>query len=88
LFLADFVLRMQSLDQIQQKLALAGFEADLRTWRQMLIGDGSLIAKMVAISYLQTDYLVLGDLIADRSIDLSPFSAELERLTTPFDLAD
>lgn len=65
LFLAELVLRMRSADARQQHEALADLEDDLRLWRAVLTGEGTLVSKMVAIAYLHWDELVLADMIAD-----------------------
>ncbi len=65
LFLAELVLRMRSADARQQHAALADLEDDLRLWRAVLTGEGTLISKMLAIAYLHWDELVLADMIAD-----------------------
>ncbi len=88
LFLADLALRMKSGNATQRAAALADLEGDLQVWRTMLIGDGSLISKMVAVANLQGDYLMLADMIADSSIDLRGSSSEIEHLIMPFDRAD
>lgn len=88
LFLADFALRMKEGDAAEKKHALADIEADIRAWRVMLRGEGALISKMVAVTYLHADFLMLGDMIADRGIDISDLSPELDRIVTPFDPVD
>ena len=65
LFLAKFALTMQKGDDTQKQTALTGLCQDINLWRRMLAGEGNLISKMLAIAYLQNDYLVLSDMIAD-----------------------
>jgi len=67
----------------ENDIAAAKFLNDPRTltestWRRMLVGNGGLISKMLAIASLHGDYVLLGDMIADPNIDLAPLSAEIE----------
>jgi hypothetical protein len=77
LVLADIALRMKADSLVRQKAAFAGLADDVRTWRRMLAGSGSLISKMVAISNLQGDYALLADVIADPDAGLDRFSPEI-----------
>ena len=43
---------------------------------------------MVAVSNLQVDYALLADMNADRTMDLTQFSASLDRISKPFDPPD
>ena len=88
LFLADIALRMRSTDMEERKNALAQLEADIRTWHVMLTGEGTLLSQMLAVAYLNADYLLLADMIADEKVDVESFSAEFERMVAPFDYAD
>jgi hypothetical protein len=88
LFLANFALRMKSGAASQQKAALADLERDIRTWRAMLVGDGSLVSKMIAIAWLQGDYLILADMIADARVDLSGLSESVDRMMTLLEQKD
>ena len=65
LFLADAALRLRTGDLRVQRAALADLTDDVRLWRAVLTGRGALTSKMIAIAYLQGDYLVLADMIAD-----------------------
>jgi hypothetical protein len=64
-FLGDTVLRLQSGGAPEQRVALDALIADVGLWRRVLTGQGTLLPKMLAVAYLQSDYLVLGDMIAD-----------------------
>jgi hypothetical protein len=64
-FLDDTVLRLRSGGAREQRAALDALIADVGLWRRVLTGQGALITKMLAVAYLQSDYLVLGDVIAD-----------------------
>ena len=65
LFLASVSLRMQSGDDAQMQGALKTLRQDIDLWHRMLTGEGTLISKMLAVSFLQTDSLILSDMIAD-----------------------
>jgi hypothetical protein len=65
LFLANLSLRMQSGNDAQTQAALESLRQDLALWRRMLAGEGLPLSKLVAGAYLQTDFLVLADMLAD-----------------------
>jgi hypothetical protein len=65
LFLANVALQMQSGDGVQIQAALKALRQDVELWHRMLTGEGTLISKMLAVSFLQTDFLILSDMIAD-----------------------
>jgi hypothetical protein len=65
LFLEDTVLRLRSGGAREQRAALDELVADVGLWRRVLTGQGLLISKMLALAYLESDYLVLADMIAD-----------------------
>ena len=65
LFLADAALRLRTGEPRVERAALADLTDDVRLWRAVLTGRGALISKMIAIAYLEGDYLVLADMIAD-----------------------
>jgi hypothetical protein len=65
LFLAKFALEMQKGDEMRRQAALTVLRKDMDLWRRMLGGEGTLISKMLAVAYLQNDYLVFSDMIAD-----------------------
>jgi len=88
LFLADMALRLASRDAEQQKRAMVDLGKDIEIWRAMLLGEGSLISPMIAIANLQADFLLLADMLADQSLDVSAITAELDHAVTLFDLAD
>ena len=77
LVLADIALRMKADSLAKQKAAFADLGDDIRTWRRMLAGSGSLISKMIAVANLQGDYALLADVIADPDAELDRFSAEI-----------
>ena len=88
LFLADLALRLASREPGQQKQAMLVLDKDVRLWRTMLLGDGSLIVPMMAMANLQTDYLLIADMLADTSLDLAAITAELDRALVLFDPSD
>ena len=88
LFLAQLALQMRARSHFQAQLGLAELEGDIRLWRRVLTGEGTLLWKMLAIAFLQSDYLLLADLIADPGIDLAPGERYAESLVPPFDAGD
>jgi len=79
LFLTNTALRIRTGTTVRTKnAALVDLRNDVSTWRRMLVGNGGLISKMLAIASLHGDYVLLGDMIADPNIDLAPLSAEIE----------
>jgi hypothetical protein len=88
LFLAQLALQMRARSRSARQLALAELEADIRLWRRVLIGEGGLLWKMLSIAFLQSDFLLLGDLIADGDIDLDPREEYADSLVPLFDAAD
>lgn len=85
LFLANASFELQQGSESQKRSALEGLRQDIDLWRRVLIGDGGPISKMVAVSYLQTDYLILSNLIADPSTSIPP---SIEEILPPSDLGD
>lgn len=89
LFLADVALRIRQPSHVlEREEALQTLHADMSLWRTVLRGDGDLVWKMVATSNLHADYLLLGDMITDRGIDLSAYAPQIETmldLMTPQD---
>jgi hypothetical protein len=81
LFLANTALRIKTGRTAQiKKAALADLDRDVGMWRRMLTGNGGVASKMVAIANLHSDYILLGDMIADPSVDLSPLTADIDDL--------
>jgi len=70
LFLAKFALQMQTGDEMRRQSALTILRKDMDLWRRMLGGEGNLISKMLAVAYLQNDYLLFSDMIADPDIPI------------------
>jgi len=88
LFLAQLALQMRASRSLQAQLGLAELEGDIRLWHRVLTGEGTLRWKMLAIAFLQSDYLLLADLIADPSIELAPGERYAESLVPLFDAGD
>lgn len=65
LFLGAIALHLRSVFERERERALADLEADVQLWRVVLIGTGGLLSKMLSIACLQSDYLLLSDVIAD-----------------------
>jgi hypothetical protein len=77
LYLANAALLLKTGARSQQQAALADLREDIETWRNVLIGTGSLVSKMIAVANLQGDYAVLADIIAEREFDLAGYSREI-----------
>jgi hypothetical protein len=88
LFLAQVALQMRAPSPMQRQIGLAELEVDIRAWRRVLAGEGTLLWKMLAIAFLQSDYLLLADLIADPEVDLAPREQYAESLVPLFDAGD
>jgi len=88
LFLAQLALQMRAPKPLERQLGLAELESDIRLWRRVLTGEGTLRWKMLAIAFLQSDYLLLADLIADPEIDLVLNERYAEALVPVFDTGD
>jgi hypothetical protein len=88
LFLAQLALQMRAHRHNQRQLGLAELEVDIRLWRRVLTGEGTLLWKMLAIAFLQSDYLLLADLIADPGVELAPGEQYAESLVPLFDAGD
>jgi hypothetical protein len=88
LFLADAALRLRTGEPRVQRAALADLTDDVRLWRAVLTGRGALISKMIAIAYLQGDYLVLADMIADPRAIVPAGAADADEVVPVFALGD
>jgi hypothetical protein len=78
LFLEETVLRLRDGSAREQRAALDQLIADVGLWRRVLTGQGLVISKMLALAYLESDYLVLADMIADprAAVPLGPDDAD------------
>ena len=88
LFLEETVRRLRYGTLGEQREALAELVADVNLWRRVLIGQGLLVSKMLSLAYLQSDYLVLADLIADPHAPVPLGAADAESVVPLFALAD
>jgi len=88
LFLAQLALQMRARRPVQRQLGLAELELDIRLWRRVLTGEGTLRWKMLAIAFLQSDYLLLADLIADPDVELALAEKYADSLVPLFDAGD
>jgi hypothetical protein len=84
LFLADAALRLRTGEPRVQRAALADLTDDVRLWRAVLTGRGALISKMIAVAYLEGDYLVLADMIADSQAAVPLGAADADVVVPPF----
>ena len=84
LFLADAALRLRTGESRAQRAALADLTDDVRLWRAVLTGRGALISKMIAIAYLEGDYLVLADMIADSQAPVAVGTADADVIVPLF----
>jgi hypothetical protein len=87
LFLAAIALHLRSDFAHERELALADLESDVQLWRAVLKGDGELLWKMLSIANLESDYLLLADLIADGQVMLPP-GETADTLVPLFDLRE
>jgi len=88
LFLAVVALRMRSGIPDEQKSGLTDLERDVQLWRTVLTGEGSMLSSMLSTAFLQEDYLVLADMIADGRLRLPPGATEGDVVAPVFDLRD
>jgi hypothetical protein len=88
LFLAAIALHLRSVFAPERERALADLEGDVQLWRTVLTAKGALPSKVLSIACLQSDYLLLADLIADRHASLPGGAPEADFLVPVFDLRD
>jgi hypothetical protein len=88
LLLADVANRIQTGNVEQQHDALNDLQQDMRLWRAMLKGDGTLISKMLSVAYLHSDMILIADLITDSSTDLKSLEDILDPILLPFNPQD
>jgi hypothetical protein len=87
LFLAAIALHLRSGFGHERALALADLESDIQLWRAVLVADGELLWKMLSVANLESDYLLLADVIADDQVVLPP-GETAETLVPLFDLRE
>jgi hypothetical protein len=88
LFLAQLALQMRARRPLERQIGLAELELDIRAWRRVLSGEGTLRWKMLALAFLQSDYLLLADLIADPDVELALDEKYADSLVPLFDAGD
>ena len=88
LFLANFAMRIQTISTGEQRAAIDDLGRDLRTWKTIILGDGTLISKMIAAASVHRDLSVLADMIVDPNSDMALFDGEQGGILTPSALAD
>jgi hypothetical protein len=86
LFLADVALRLRSASPAVRAQALSALTQDILVWRSMLSGEGDLLSKMLSVSYLNADYLLLADAIADPAFAL-PDAQDASEVAPLFELS-
>jgi len=87
LFLGAIALHLRSGFAHERALALADLESEVQLWRTVLVGDGELLWKMLSIANLESDYLLLADVIADGQMALPP-GETADSLVPLFDLRE
>ena len=70
LYLAGIADAVQSGTDAARRTAIASLAGDVALWRRMLQGEGTLVSKMIATAYLHADFILLADMIEDRSVPL------------------
>jgi len=88
LFLSDFANRIQSGSLQQKRAAIQELSEDLRIWKAMMQGDGTLLSKMIAAASLHRDLIVLADLVTDPNTDMQLFEGEQAGVLMPFPITD
>jgi hypothetical protein len=89
LFLANVALRIKAANSAEERTAaLADLYNDTETWRRLLVGEGSLASKMIAIVYLHGNFALLSDLIADPTVDIEPLDHGIEAILSLLDQDD
>jgi len=76
LFLASVSWELQTGDEGHMQAALERLRQDTKLWQRVLNGQGGLLSKMIAIAFLQTDSIILSDMIADPNVTLPPNTRE------------
>ena len=84
LFLAAEALRLRA-GAAPGRGGLDELEADVRLWRTVLTGEGTLISKMIALAGLQADYLLFADMIADPQATVPLADQDADAVAPPFE---
>jgi hypothetical protein len=88
LFLAVVALRLRSGIPSEQQQGLSDLERDVRLWQTVLRGEGALVRSMLSAAFLQQDYLLLADMIADGKFPLPRATDDADAIAPVFDLRD
>ncbi|MBV8784909.1 MAG: hypothetical protein JOZ67_12035 [Gammaproteobacteria bacterium] len=78
LFLAKAALDLR--EPAARAAALRDLNADLELWHRVLVGDGEIITKMIALAWVHGDLLLIADALADPSGPIDPNDPEVQRL--------
>jgi hypothetical protein len=84
LYLANMADAVQSGTDTERRAAIKSVAADVALWRRMLQGAGTLVSKMVATAYLHADFILLADMIEDRSVPLDQIQDGAAALLEPW----
>jgi hypothetical protein len=76
---------MQSGDDSKTQAALKSLQQEINLWHRVLTSEGTLISRMLAVSFLQTDFSILSDLIADPRASIPH---NMEEFIPQFELSD
>ena len=88
LFLSDISDRIQTGSLQQKRAAMEDLSQDLRTWKLMMQGEGTLPSKMIAAASLHRDLLLLAEAVTDTNTDMMLFDGGQGAVLTPFPTID
>jgi hypothetical protein len=88
LFLSDIADRIQTGTLQQKRAAIEDLSQDLRMWKLMMKGEGTLISKMIAAAALHRDLMVLAEAVTDPDTDMSIFEGEQGAVLMPLPATD
>jgi hypothetical protein len=84
LYLADIANTVQSGTNAERLAAIKSLAADVALWQRMLQGEGTLISKMIATAYLHADFILVADMIEDRTVPLGQTQHGAAELLEPW----
>lgn len=84
LYLASIADAVQSGSDTERRAAIKSLAADVALWLRMLQGEGTLVSKMIATAYLHADFILLADMIEDRSVPLDQIKDGVAALPEPW----
>jgi hypothetical protein len=84
LYLANVAAAVQSGTGIERLTAIKSLAADVALWQRMLQGEGTLVSKMIATAYLHADFILLADMIEDRTVPLAQIQDGAAALLEPW----